>query len=201
MPSFEDQLWSDLLREHGDDLAGAHRTSARPAQIRPLLLAAGAFGVVGAATAVLLALSATGGTPAYAVISNPDGTVTVTISEIAGIRGANAELARMHVRARAVPMTDDCAATVTPQPVDGSAAGQLRTSSPDGLTIVPNRIPAGATLMLVARETGSGTVAVGARLVRGAVPSCVGPRGLVGGWPSGAEPPVPSGTEPPRPSR
>jgi len=95
MGNFEDQLWTELANAHGDELAGATRPPARRNRGRPLAMTAGAFGAVGIATTVSLALTATTSTPAYAVTRNHDGTVSVTIHDMIGITGANAELEKL----------------------------------------------------------------------------------------------------------
>jgi hypothetical protein len=174
MATFEDQLWTDLLGEHGTELAGASRSATRRSRTKPILVTAGTFGVVGVATAVALTLTATAGPPAYAVTTNPDGTVSVTINQIVGVSGANAELARLHVRARAVPENDDCTANPPQQvPTNVFGGGALRGQPVDGVTIVPDAIPAGDTLMLVAKTSGNSGV-LAAIMVRGPVPSCFG---------------------------
>ena len=92
MTKFADQLFDDLMREHGTVLSDVRVPSAprRRHTARPALLAAGAGGVAAAVTAGLLV--AGGRTPAYAVTRNPDGTVSLAVYQQSGIAGANAKL-------------------------------------------------------------------------------------------------------------
>ena len=91
MSKFEDQLFNDLIQEHGPALAVAKRPKA-PRNTRPVWIAAGALAVAGAATAGITLFS--GGTPAFAVTENPDGSVTVAVKDLSGLDAANRELAR-----------------------------------------------------------------------------------------------------------
>lgn len=212
MATFEDQLWTDLLGEHGTELAGASRSAARRSRTKPILVTAGTFGVVGVATAVALTLTATVGPPAYAVTANSDGTVSVTINQIVGVSGANAELARLHVRAKAVPENDDCTANPPLVPTRVFGGGALRGMPVDGVTIIPDAIPAGDTLMLVAKTSGNAGV-LAAIMVVGPAPSCFGgphsgmvlpgPLTVVPGMPAwmgrpgGSQGPTPTDSAPP----
>ncbi len=78
MTRFADQLFDDLMREHGSALAHTRVPAApkRHLAARPVLLTAGAGGLAVAATVGTL-LATGGGTPAYAVTTHPDGTVTL----------------------------------------------------------------------------------------------------------------------------
>lgn len=186
MGSFEDQLWSELARAHGDELSRARREPARHGRTRPVALTAGAFGVVGAVTVVSLALTATTGTPAYAVTEHTDGTVAITIHDLIGVDGANAELAKLGVPVRAVTIDSSCHGTYHPDPnlppVHGTVL--VRSTGQDEITVRPANIPAGDTLLLAAKQVGS-RVAMSIALVRDPAPSCLGViRHLIG--PGGA---------------
>jgi hypothetical protein len=102
MFSFEDRLWSELAQEHGEPLAIAgSRLRSRPRRPPRASLAVG--GAVMAAAILVAALSLTASTsttPAYAVNVNPDGSVRLTLTSVIGVRGANATLAKLGVRAR-----------------------------------------------------------------------------------------------------
>lgn len=183
--SFEDQLWSELVREQGDQIGAHPRATAtlaasavaprsRAARAargrrarRPALVTGTALGTAGLATAVVLALSATTSAPAFAVTGNADGTVTVTLNDISAIAAVNAELARDGIPARAVPMT---ATRPTHAPLVYMPAGT--NPSTYTITIVPREIPAGYTGVLAASQTASGRV----ELLMGAVlppaPAC-----------------------------
>jgi hypothetical protein len=176
---FEDRLWADLVRDHGSQLAAMPRRATTRRIARPWLLGGSAIGIAGAATVLALALAATSPAPAYAVTRNSDGTVTVTIRELIGVAGANAELARMGVRARVVPLVPGCAAVSVPSP-DGPK--QLRRPPsqsrgpviPEGfsaVTIRPGAIPAGDTLLIAAREIDT-HVQVTIKIAQNPAPTC-----------------------------
>ncbi|HEX3590545.1 MAG TPA: hypothetical protein VHV74_13020 [Pseudonocardiaceae bacterium] len=97
MSKFTEHLWSDLVQEHGDTIAGTDR--AEPARTsllrRPRVLAGGTLGLAAVGTAIGLALGAVGGTPAYAVTTNDDGSVLVTINQNSALPQANDKLAAM----------------------------------------------------------------------------------------------------------
>lgn len=94
--TFEDHLWQELVREHGHELAAPHARA--PHLLRPSLAASG-LGAAGVATALTVLMSAAGAPPAFAVTKNRDGTVTVTIREPSGIKGTNAALRDLGIRA------------------------------------------------------------------------------------------------------
>ncbi|WP_169949445.1 hypothetical protein [Microbispora sp. H11081] len=102
-------MWQAVPAASQDDLAGARRrllegmhaprpvlaTSRRRVVTAPrLLIAAGV-----AAAAVTAPLVAGGGTPAYAVTENPDGTITVALNEMRDPEGLRADLAAAGVTA------------------------------------------------------------------------------------------------------
>ena len=129
--------------------------------------------MLGAATALALALTATNSAPAFAVARNADGTVTVTIHDVAGVGGANTLLAALDVSVRAVPAVRGCPAPAGRQPESLFADRALRLDpASSSVTIVPSAIPAGDTLVLAATETSSDHVALGVTLVRGPAPAC-----------------------------
>lgn len=191
MGSFEDQLWTDLEREHGPTLAFAQRAAPPRGRGRPAVLTAlGAFGLVGVATALAVTLTATGASPAFAVTQNGDGSVTVTIGQIEGVTGANAELARLGVRARAVTAEPHCASTLVP--VNHVIGGGALRPGPgqDAITVLPSAIPPSDTLVLVAEQVSGNRTALAAIMVNGPAPTCYGgPHWRIkatpgGSWPS-----------------
>ncbi len=193
MSTFEDNLWRELVHEHQAEQAHPGRANTRRRSQRRRLAGA-SLGLAGVATAAAVALSAGTAAPAFAVTSNSNGTVTVTITEITGIAGANAQLAALGVRARAVPIVEGCTATLhllpkTPPPTDGSGLQSPPKSSsgapqstppqpgpPQSITIEPNQIPAGDTLVLAA-EPSTNAAAHGIQmleaLAQGPAPACV----------------------------
>ncbi|MGD0454776.1 MAG: hypothetical protein ABSB69_14380 [Solirubrobacteraceae bacterium] len=179
MSSFEDRLWSELARNHGEPLASAvgraRLTRRRPA--RRILVAGGAALAVAAAAAATLALTAGTTTPAYAVVVNRDGSVTLTLNELLGTRAADARLASLGVRVRVVTREQGCTAKGELAPLgtgfvrqhserqhvesillaegallQGAARPQKHTGF-GGLTILihPNVIPPGDTVVITAR--------------------------------------------------
>jgi hypothetical protein len=113
MSKIEERIWIELIGEPEAEQAllarqppGEGRSSGRVAVF-----------VVGAlvlAAIVVLAVALTGGastTPAYAVSVNPDGSVSLAIDEIVGVRGANEALARLGVKARVAQIEAGCRRT------------------------------------------------------------------------------------------
>jgi hypothetical protein len=176
MTKFEDQLYADLMREHGPALAGTQLPAASRRHIasRRVLLATGAGGVAVAAAAG--ALAAGGGTPAYAVTANSDGTVTVAVYQASGIAQANAKLHQLGDNVVVVPVGPGCpsinslpAPAVSPRgPVSVGGSGPAGGS----ITVDAHGVPAG-DIMVVGVETSGQGVAVGARLTSPPAPTCV----------------------------
>jgi hypothetical protein len=180
MSQFEGQLWSHLVREHGDRMRAAPQATAALAAAtaertsrgrhdalarrrrRPALLTGTALGTAGLATAGVLAFSATSSPLAFAVTDNADGSVTVTLKDISAISALNTRLALDGIAAKAVPLTATCPNNV---PMVQMPAGT--NPSTYTITIVPSQIPAGYTGVVAASENASGHV----QLLQGAVPS------------------------------
>ncbi|GLY49364.1 hypothetical protein [Lentzea sp. NBRC 102530] len=141
MTTFKDKLLNDLMREHGETVEEAPERPVRSA--RPLLAAAGVLALAGAATFAIVGNDA----PAYAVTKNADGTVTVTIKDVKGVDGANAKLREYGIRAKAVPMSRDCAE------LDESRMDARDYELPDqgedgSMTFRPGDLPEGYTMLL-----------------------------------------------------
>jgi hypothetical protein len=185
MTKFADQLFDDLMREHGPALAHTARplTAKRHVTARRALLAAGGGGV--AAAAIVSTLVAGGAAPAYAVTKNPDGTVTLAVYQKSGIAGANAKLRDMgDKQVVVVPVRAGCPGLDSLPAPAGAPAGRVavRTSASangpgsgqgDGsITVDAQGIPAG-DILVVGSETSGDARLTGARLTSGAAPSCV----------------------------
>jgi hypothetical protein len=101
MSNFTENLWGDIVREHGSALAQADRVEpSRGARLRrPRVLAGGTLGMAGIATALVLALGGSTAAPAFAVTQADDGSVLVTLNSVPGetVPGLNAKLAQMGV--------------------------------------------------------------------------------------------------------
>jgi len=184
MTKFADQLFDDLLREHGSTLARTRPSAPRRhfAMRRTLLAAAAASAAAAAAAGVLVA---GGGTPAYAVTANSDGTVTVAVHQESGIAGANAKLAQLgDSQVVVVPFGTSC-----PSPNPPAVSGKhtmisvgSEVSKNGSVTVRAKGIPAG-DILVVAFET-SGRTRLGlSTLASPPAPSCLN-------LPSGAVPPT-----------
>jgi hypothetical protein len=209
MTRFADQLFDDLMREHGSALAHTKVPAAQKRHLgpRPVLLTAGAGGLAVAATVGTLV--AGGGTPAYAVTTHPDGTVTLAVYQQSGIAEANAKLRSLGDRVVVVPVRPGCP-SITSLPAPAVPAREISvraSSSSDGsATVAAQGVPVGDILVLglattggqahgSASSQGSGIVSghpvastVGSsKLTSGPAPSCVSlPASPVGGRPGDA---------------
>ncbi|MEU8377685.1 hypothetical protein [Streptosporangium sp. NPDC048865] len=96
--NFEERLLMELKTEMAEMAGRAAREPARrPRGIVTRARLAGAAALAVAAVAVPLVLG--GGTAAYAVTKNPDGTLTVTVNELQDPEGLQAELNAQGVKA------------------------------------------------------------------------------------------------------
>jgi hypothetical protein len=165
--SFEDRLWSDLVRDHGEQLRAIPAPVAHRRR-RPALLTATALAVAGLTAAAIIAFTATtSAPPAYAVTTNPDGTVTVTLNDVSAIATLNARLAHDGIAARAVPLTADCPIHGFPNPMPADTDPSTYT-----ITILPSQIPAGYTEVLAVGERAPGQIQLAQGAFRSPVPVC-----------------------------
>ncbi|NGY57493.1 hypothetical protein G7043_00955 [Lentzea sp. NEAU-D13] len=140
--TFKDDLLDNLMREHGPTVA---EPEASKRSTRPVLVAAGALAVAGAAT---VAITMTGNSPeAYAVTKNADGSVTVTVRDIKGIAPANAKLREYGIGAKAVPMSRECA-PLDESKLDLLGGYQVPRTAEGSVTMSPGDIPPGYTVLL-----------------------------------------------------
>jgi hypothetical protein len=157
MTRFADQLFDDLMREHGQALARTAVPAApkRYLTARPVLLTAGAGGV--AVAAAVGTLVASGGTPAYAVTTHPNGTVTLAVYQASGIAGANSKLHDLGDRVVVVPVKSGCP-SIDSLPAPGVPAKdislQVKASTGGSVTVDAHGIPAGDILVLGIASTG-----------------------------------------------
>jgi hypothetical protein len=157
MTRFSDQLFDDLMREHGQALARTTVTAApkRYLTARPVLLTAGAGGVAVAAAAGILVAGT--GTPAYAVTTHPDGTVTLAVYQASGIAGANSQLHQLGDRVVVVPVRPGCP-SISSLPAPAVPAKQISmqasVSSDGSVTVDAQGVPAGDILVLGFSATG-----------------------------------------------
>jgi len=153
MTKFADQLFDDLMQEHGPALARhtpMRHAQARHAAVGRKLMLAGAGGVAVAAAATGVLVTG-GGTPAYAVTTHPDGTVTLAVSKAAGISGANGKLHQLGDRVVVVPVGAGCPSitslrppAVRPARIDGS----VKVGRDGSVTVDAKGIPAGDILVV-----------------------------------------------------
>jgi hypothetical protein len=195
MTKFEDQLFDDLMREHGSTLTNT-RTSAQRRHVatRRALLAVGGGGVaVAAAAGVLVATAGTnapghsadvagGKTPAYAVTTHPNGTITLAVYQKAGIAGANAKLHELgDSQVYVVPVEPGCPSISSlpapTSPLNGKHLSiQAGRSIGGSVTVNAQGIPAGDILVVGFETTVNGKTitSFGAgRLTSAPAPSCV----------------------------
>jgi hypothetical protein len=169
MTDIEDRLWEQLVREPGAELALAvQRPLARSRVSRQAsITAGGALAVtIGVIVAMLFLTAGTKTTPAYAVIQNADGSVTLTLNELLGVSAANEQLARLGVRATVAKVEASCTATGEAVPFPASTLSpqkqivetEKRTEGLSGLAwiIRPNAIPAGDTVLIAVQPANGG---------------------------------------------
>jgi len=177
MTSFEDRLWAELAEEHATELA--LRNPPPPIRRRWRLPFVAALALLGVVLVTIASLTASPGTQAFAVTRHPDGTITVTIKELVGIREANDQLAALGVNARAAGVEASCTTDMsqfTSVPIPPQIGGRLASyahAESASVTITPSVIPGGDTLLLTARQIAPDIVALNLQLFRGAVPSCI----------------------------
>jgi hypothetical protein len=183
---FEDRLWDELVAQHGALLLEAPPRVHVPvpaARRRAPIVALGLALAAGLA-AIVIALGSGGNTPAYAVVRNQDGTVTVTIRELVGVEGASRKLESLGVPVRVAGPQAGCITrrgAFHPDRVSPDLTHRIATfTGPPGVATVivaPNAIPAGDTLLLAAHRSSARSIAFSASLYRGAAPSCLPPLG------------------------
>lgn len=185
MSRFEDRLWAELVEQHGALLTepAAAGVPARAARRRSRWTpaAAGALALAAALVALVIGLGHGGGTSAYAIVTNPDGTVTVTINELVGVEPANQRLQELGVPVAIPPIEQGCLTTraelrdarVPPDRARGifEPTGHGMAS----LRIDPGAIPPGDTLLLSAREVRRGVIWLRGLVIEGPPPACVAP--------------------------
>ena len=189
MTKFADQLFDDLMREHGETLAGTRvPTPKRHLATRPVLLTAGAGSLAVAATVTTLAIG--GRTPAYAVTTHPDGAVALAVYQQSGIAGVNAKLRELGDRVVVVPVRSDCPsidslrppavpAQISAKPIEFHITANGIKSSADSIIVATRDVPARDTLVLAFRFRSSGNSRIpvaaylASKLTSGPTPSCV----------------------------
>jgi hypothetical protein len=183
MTKFEDQLFGQLMTEHGHRLHAVERPApARRRVRRPLWLATGAAGAAAAVTATVMAL---GSAPAYAAysVTQHNGTVTVSVDRASGVAGANVALHAIGARIAVVPVRPGCppiGSLPRPRPAPHPYVSVMTRVTKSGhrsvkVTLGKGGIPARDTLLLAFRGSGGpGSSSLGAGgIITGRVPRCV----------------------------
>ena len=175
MTKFADQLFTDLMQEHGSTLAQTRPPAPRRhIASRRTLIATGTGFVAVAATGGGLT-AAGGGTPAYALTTHPNGTVTLDVYRESGIAGINTKLHQLgDGQVFVVPVEPGCP---PPAPPAVSTIGVEITvgasrSSDGSVTVDAQGIPAGDILVVgfvtTANETYGGSI-----ITSPPAPSCI----------------------------
>jgi hypothetical protein len=157
MSEFEDNLWRDVVREHGDDLGQVTWPPPRRRRPRPRVLAGTSAALVAAVAALVLLLGGAGTSPAFAVTTNHDGSVTLAIHRLDAIHAANVKLSSLGVRAIAVQVPAACRAAISVARFN------------------PHRIPAGRTLVIAAWRAGHQVRLSSARIGPAGSAACLPP--------------------------
>ena len=183
MTKFEDQLFGQLMAEHGHRLRAVEQPAPTRRRVRrPVWLATGAAGAVAAVTAAVMAFGSAPASAAYSVTRHDNGTVTVAVSRPSGLAGANMTLHAMGARVVVVPVRPGCppiASLPRPRPAPHPSVSVAARVSKNGHRSVTVKvwgkggIPKGDTMVL-AFSNGPGHESVGAGgIITGHAPRCV----------------------------
>ncbi|SFR13317.1 hypothetical protein SAMN04488564_103991 [Lentzea waywayandensis] len=175
MSRFEDNLWAELERGHAPVLLQSVATQRRLRMRRWMGAAAGVV-VLGAA-AVIAPVYFGGTPPAYAVVDNPDGSVTLTIREVQRFEEATAKLRERGIPAIAVPLREGCVETGRSLKVPVAAVDFEFTAKESKITITPDGIPPDATVVLAADSGADVSIVAGGVYARDQLPGCLPVRG------------------------
>ncbi|MEV1069249.1 hypothetical protein [Streptomyces sp. NPDC050263] len=174
MTKFADQLFADLMQEHGPTLQYTQPPApATRRGSRPMWLTAGALATAGVAATTMVTL--TGSSPAYAVTQNADGTVTVRVGWPSGMAGANAKLHNLGLPVVAVPVRSGCTGIdVLAKAAAGHQAANVTAATGDdgSVTVDVTGVPTGYTALIAFGESASG-ITGSMVLVKGKAPDCV----------------------------
>jgi hypothetical protein len=183
MTKFEDQLFGQLMAEHGHRLRAAERPApARRRVRRPAWAATSAVGAAAAVTAAVMALGSAPASAAYSVTRHANGTVTVSVSSASGVAAADAALHRLRARVVVVPVRPGCRAIGSlprPRPAPHPSVRVSSRATRNGhrsvtVTIGKGGIPRGDTLILAfSGSPRRGTSLGEGGIITGRVPRCV----------------------------
>jgi hypothetical protein len=165
MSKFTDHLWQDIAREHGPTLALADRPEPGRAPLlrRPRVLAGSTLGLAGVGAALVLALGAASSTPAYAVTTNSDGSVLVTINQNSALPQANAKLTALGIHEQITIYMASGAAAVSGPVTCTPAPGVSNLPGPPVKVLLGTN----GTEVIESGNTGAGTWHLGTCLLTG----------------------------------
>ena len=165
MTKFTDNLWRDLVREHGPTLALADRPEPGRAPLlrRLRVLAGSTLGLAGVGAALGLALGAASSTPAYAVTTNSDGSVLVTINQNSALPQANAKLTALGIHEQITIYLASGAAAVSGPVTCTPAPGVSNLPGPPVKVLLGTN----GTEVIESGNTGAGTWHLGTCLLTG----------------------------------
>lgn len=148
------------------------RTRRRTLGLPTWAAVSGLAGVAATVLAVFVVLDATTNTPpAFALTQNPNGTVTVTLNNVAhGVPALNAEFIRLGISYRAIPVVAGCTAK------DQLPLIPAETGTPStGLTIPKGtkNIPAGYFGFVAAKQIAPGRVVLSTGTMPEPLPHCI----------------------------
>jgi hypothetical protein len=181
MTKFEDQLFDDMMREHGPALERMNVPASRKRRAgrRNAMLAVGGVGLAGvAAVGGFLATSDGSGSPVYSVAKDANGSITLDVFSESGYAAANARLRQMgDKQVVVVPIQPGCPSvgSLPKPPVSGSgddATVAIVGSSNGSVTVNATGIPAGAIMVIGLEIEGDSTHGVSI-LTSGSAPSCI----------------------------
>jgi hypothetical protein len=177
MTKFADQLFDDLMREHGSTLAHTRPPApSRPIASRRTLLATGTGLVAVAATVGGLMASGGGGTPAYALTTHANGTVTLDVYQKSGFTGINSKLHQAgDDQVVVVPVEPGCPRPPAPavSVIGHMISTQATRSSNGSVTVSAQGIPAGDILVVGFATTANGGTYGGSVVTSPPAPSCI----------------------------
>lgn len=169
MTAFEDGLWERLVEEHDADCVSITAPRQRNNQ-RPVIICGSVTGLAAVTAAAVVGIgAATTAAPAYAMTQNADGSITVTINDLAtAIPELNAKLAQMGVDTTIVPVTGNC-------PDTGNIGDELlldpRASGSETITLGTRNEP-GYTGVVAAEQLPGGHVAMAMEEIKPPIPTC-----------------------------
>jgi hypothetical protein len=189
MTKFADQLLADLVREHGPALAlsGPPAPRRHGASRRTLLATGAGFAAAGATAGALMASGVMSGgvvaggggaTPAYALTTHANGTVTLDVYRESGIAGINVKLHQLgDGQVVVVPVEPGCPSPGSlPAPAVSPAGTRVTVVSGrsiDGsVTVDAQGIPAGDILVVGFATTATESYG-GSFLTSPPAPSCI----------------------------